>query len=154
MESLSEGCGAATLRRHVTGCRCLPEPPYRPPLSISELERFAKGGSDKLFSLIRLKEFPLGANGVYLSQLSRPGQKPVNPLRAGGRDGKEGKHVTRGRGRAPHLRHILPQKKGEGKTTIHLQLHHFVYLCAGAFGANRRERLSRPPCTGVAPTAP
>lgn len=86
MEALNEGCGAATLRRDVTGGRCHPSTPPRPP----ELERFAKGGSDKLFSLIRLKEFPLGANGVYLSQLSRPGQEAVNPRRReaaeGGRD--------------------------------------------------------------------
>lgn len=55
-----------------------------PPPRFPELERFAKGGSDKLFSLIRLKEFPLGANGVYLSQLSRPGQEAVNPGGVGG----------------------------------------------------------------------
>lgn len=128
MARLSEGCGAATLRRHVTGGRCLPPPLPRPP----ELERFAKGGSDKLFSLIRLKEFPLGANGVYLSQLSRPGQETVNPRRAGG--GWRGPRHPR-QGRSAPAPQRLATKEGRGKDSRSSPIIPFRLLMCRSLGA-------------------
>lgn len=132
---LSEACGAATLRRHVTGGRCLP-PPHTPPSRLPEMERFAKGGSDKLFSLIRLKEFPLGANGVYLSQLSRPGQEPVNPPRGGWGVGARARH--RDRGRAPRAT-TSHHKEGRGNDSRPSPIIPFRLLMCRNLGAAEGE---------------